>query len=310
MATLQQRTHNLDIKMYSFKELLDLFDLSDHIEERDIKRAKHKVLMTHPDKSGLPADYFHFYNAAFRMVAQYYINNQRTRAEVPKHNPIYDPVSSGKEDTIAGSLKSAIKKIKPEDFNKKFNRLFDENMSKKPDIKKNAWFQNEAPIFDHTDIAPEGVTKQNMSHVLNKYKERTAALVQYNGIRELGSGSNGSNLYDDDEDNSADYVTSDPFSKLKYDDLRKVHKDQTVLAISERDLTNVPRYESTDHLGRVRASQPIVPLEKREAERIMQEREESYRKKMVEREHQSRLNSMGYEEKSKAVVASFLKIKY
>jgi hypothetical protein len=298
--------------MYSFQDILDLFDLSDHITEPDLKRAKHKVLMTHPDKSGLPADYFHFYNAAFRMVADFYMTNNKVKAEVPQSNPIYDPVASasGKEDTIAAPLKSAIKKIKPEDFNKKFNRLFDENMAKKPDPKKNEWFQSESPIFDPAVIAPEGVTKQNMAQVLDKYKEKTAAMVQYSGVRELKSGANGSNLYDDDEDTTADYVTSDPFSKLKYDDLRKVHKDQTVLAISERDLTNIPKYESTDHLVRVRASQSIVPLEQREAERIMSEQEESYRKKMMERQHQSRLDSLGYEEKSKAVVASFLKIKF
>jgi len=305
------RTHNLDIKMYSFRELLELFDLEDRFAEADLKRAKHKVLMTHPDKSGLPSEYFHFYTAAFRMIVDYYAINHKTMAQVPNNNPIYDPLASEKEDTIAAPLKSAIKKIKPEDFNKKFNRLFDENMSKKPDAEKNAWFQSEAPVFDPSTVAPQGVTKQNMAQVLDKYKEKTAALVQYNGIRELRSGTNGMNLYDDDEDTGGGgYVTSDPFSKLKYDDLRKVHKDQTVLAISERDLTNVPRYESTDHLARVRASQSIVPLEQQEAERMIQEREESYRKKMMEREHQARLDSLGYEEKSKAVVASFLKIKF
>jgi len=311
MTSSQYRTHNLDIKMYSFRELLGLFDLNDRFTEAELKKAKHKVLMTHPDKSGLPAEYFHFYTAAFRMVVDYYATNSKTMTEVPRNNPIYDPVASGKDDTIAAPLKSAIKKIKPEDFNKKFNRLFDENMSKKPDPTRNAWFQSEQPVFDPAAIAPtEGVTKQNMSQVLDKYKERTAALVQYAGIRELASGSNGSNLYDDDDDTNADYVTSDPFSKLKYDDLRKVHKDQTVLAISERDLTNIPRYESTDHLVRARAAQSIVPLEQREAERMMAEREESYRKKMLERQHQARLDSLGYEEKSKAVVASFLKIKF
>lgn len=308
--TLRERTHNLDIKMYSFRELLELFDLNDRIEEADLKRAKNKTLMTHPDKSGLPAEYFHFYTAAFRMVVEYYNTNRKTMAEVPRNNPIYDPVASGKEDTVAGPLKSAIKKIKPEDFNKKFNRLFDDNMSKKPDATRNAWFQSEEAVFDPASIAPEGVTKQNMAQVLDKYKEKTAALVQYAGIRELGSGSNGSNLYDNDEDDEGGYLTSDPFSKLKYDDLRKVHKDQTVLAISERDLTNIPRYESADHLTRVRSAQSIVPLEQREAEKMIAEREESYRKKMMERQHQSRLDSLGYEEKSKAVVASFLKIKF
>jgi hypothetical protein len=245
------------------------------------------------------------------MVADYYITNQKESAPVPYKNPIYDPTPlRGEKDTISAPMKSAIKKIKPEDFNKKFNRLFDDNMSKKVDLSRNAWFQSEEPIFDPSTIAPEGVTKQNMSHVLDKYKSKTAALVQYNGIRELGCGSQGSNLYDDDEEHTRDYVTSDPFSKLKYDDLRKVHKDQTVLAISERDLTNIPRYESTDHLARVRSAQSIIPLEQQEAARMIAEREESYRKKMLERQHQSRLDSLEYEKKSKAVAASFLHLTY
>ena len=42
--------HNLDISKYSFEEILGLFDLSYDISEDEMKRAKRKVLMTHPDK--------------------------------------------------------------------------------------------------------------------------------------------------------------------------------------------------------------------------------------------------------------------
>ena len=52
--------HNLDIHMYSLKDILDLFDLDYDINIDDLKRAKKKVLMTHPDKSRLDAKYFYF----------------------------------------------------------------------------------------------------------------------------------------------------------------------------------------------------------------------------------------------------------
>ena len=47
--------HNLNIHMYSLREVLDLFHLSTTITEEDLKRAKKQVLMTHPDKSKLSA---------------------------------------------------------------------------------------------------------------------------------------------------------------------------------------------------------------------------------------------------------------
>lgn len=47
--------HNLNIQMYSFKDILNLFDIeSQRISIDDLKRSKMKVLMTHPDKSRLP----------------------------------------------------------------------------------------------------------------------------------------------------------------------------------------------------------------------------------------------------------------
>ena len=66
--------YNLDIHMYSFEELLGLFDLSYTISLEDMKRAKRKVLMTHPDKSKLDAKYFLFYKKAFDIVVKFYEN--------------------------------------------------------------------------------------------------------------------------------------------------------------------------------------------------------------------------------------------
>ena len=59
------KSHNLNIHMYKFDEILGLFDLTYDISIEDMKRAKKKVLMTHPDKSRLPPDYFLFYKKIF-----------------------------------------------------------------------------------------------------------------------------------------------------------------------------------------------------------------------------------------------------
>ena len=49
------KSHNLDIHMYSLKDLLGLFNTDYNMTFEDLKRAKKQVLMTHPDKSKLPA---------------------------------------------------------------------------------------------------------------------------------------------------------------------------------------------------------------------------------------------------------------
>ena len=69
--------HNLDIHMYSLTELLDLFGLTHDISMEDLKRAKKKVLMSHPDKSKLDAKYFLFYKKAFEVIVQFYDNQNK-----------------------------------------------------------------------------------------------------------------------------------------------------------------------------------------------------------------------------------------
>ena len=53
--------HNLDINTYNLDEILGLFDLPYQLTQDNMKRAKKKVLMLHPDKSRLDAKYFLFY---------------------------------------------------------------------------------------------------------------------------------------------------------------------------------------------------------------------------------------------------------
>ena len=55
------KAHNVDIHMYYLKDLLGLFHTDYNISFEDLKRAKNQVLMTHPAKSKLPAEYFLFY---------------------------------------------------------------------------------------------------------------------------------------------------------------------------------------------------------------------------------------------------------
>jgi hypothetical protein len=290
--------------MYNLKELLALFELTYDISTDDLKRAKKKVLMTHPDKSNLDAKYFLFYKKAFDIVVKFYEEqNKHHNANAEKHIS-YD---AGTHNTLNKSsikqVSSVLNNMTTNDFQSKFNELFDKNMTNKPDPNRNAWFES-----DNNDFKiDENVNAKNMGEVLNRIKDTQSSMVRYKGVEQLYINSNsGNKLYEDDTD---DYVSTDPFSKLKFDDLRKVHKDQTVFAVSERDIDKVQQYGSVDQYMRTRGKQDMNPLEKQEAERILEDQNKVYRQQMMQKEYDSQLKSMEYAEKNKGVLSNFLRLK-
>jgi hypothetical protein len=285
--------------MYSLDEVLGLFDLKYNITMDDLKRAKKKVLMLHPDKSKLSAEYFLFYKKAFDIIVQFYENQNKQNKAV--ENIDYKPLNGELNKTNMKNVTSAIKEMNPEKFQSKFNQLFEENMAKKPNSSKNEWFAKDEPIYN----IDQNVNASNMRDVLENMKQNNGAIINYRGVENLYSSGSGTNVYDDDiTDNS--YVTSDPFSKLKYDDLRKVHKDQTVFAVSERDFEKVQTYSSIDHFVRERSRHSLDPMEKQKAEQLLATKERQMQEEMMKRQYQSNLRTMQYEEKNKAVLSSFM----
>jgi hypothetical protein len=291
--------------MYSLKDLLALFHTDYNINLEDLKRAKKQVLMTHPDKSKLPAEYFLFYKKAFDIVVNFY-NNQNKQTQKPSaENTTYVPAAiSDNNKNTTKQIKSAINNMNAREFQDKFNTIFENNMVKKTNSSRNEWFTKDEPVFDNQ----EDVNAKNMGQIFDKIKEKQSGLVRYTGVNNLvvNSGS-GSNFYEEDEDDDT-YVTSDPFSKLKFDDLRKVHKNETVLAVSERDFNKVKQYASVDHFMRERGNQSLTPLEKPEAEKMLSMKEQQYRERMMNKEHSSHLQTIQYAEKNKAVLSQFLRL--
>lgn len=297
--------HNLDIHMYSLKDILDLFDLEFDIEMDDLKRAKKKVLMTHPDKSKLDAKYFLFYKKAFDIVVKFYENQNRQNREINQQTTQYAANDHNHHDTHTSSnIEQKIKDIDTHEFHNKFNRIFEENMINTVDSKQNEWFTNESNDFS----IQEKVTSGNMGKVLDNVRDKQDTVVKYSGVKTLNSHGSASNEYYDDDEN-ASYVESDPFSKLKFDDLRKVHKDQTIFNVSEKDYSKVKKYGSVDHFMRERSNQSIEPLEKQKAELLLRQQDKQYRERMMHKEYQSTLKTNEYADKNKSILSRFLQIK-
>lgn len=292
-------SHNLTIESYSLRELLGLFDLDEHdIQPDDLKRAKKKVLMMHPDKSKLQPEYFLFYKKAFDVIVNMYNNVLKMSQSVEDQE--YVPEKSA---ACNKELRKNIQSITGDVFHKKFNEIFDKHGSKPIDTSKNDWFTS-------TDALYSDIATSSMNSSIDRIKERQQQLIMYRGVNPLMS-YGGNDLYDDDDDHArSKYLECDPFSKLKYDDLRKVHKDQTVFAVRETDMQNITVYKNVEEYKHARHVENIKPMDRPHAERLIHEQERLTHERMRQKQYQSELITMRNIETNKNVMANFLKLQH
>jgi hypothetical protein len=332
----------LDIKMYTFRELLDLFNLTDstRLTEQDMKGAKRSVLHMHPDKSRLPPEYFLFYQQAYQVILDFYVQQQRVSRPVPTTPVVYDTdtVNCGgdrrgeigskgssnggtrAQDPQGMHVGKAIGAVPPDRFQQTFNQLFDEHMTNDQlaadRTARNQWFTNVAADEATAQDAAKATSVSAVHEHIESYKKSQAeqALTMYRGVQDYGAfGTDNHKLYNDDEGgvggNNIEYASCDPFAKLKYDDLRKVHRDQTVFAVSgERDLVNRKQYGSHKDLEAERSGQTYSAMDKAEAERLLKEQERAYMGRIQKQEYTAKLQMMEYEAKNDAVKAHFLRL--
>jgi hypothetical protein len=301
---MSDKPHNLDIQSYSFYEILALF----HLEVNDItvdnlKRAKKTVLMMHPDKSKLPKEYFLFYKKAFDVVVRMYENVQKVSQTVEETD--YFPHET--ESLSTKQFQKTLGNISQKTFQHNFNELFDKHMKKTPtNPLKNDWFTRTDAMYSE-----QAASSGEMGSVLEKIKEQQQSLTKYTGVVSMQYSSHGNSFYDEDEDDEMDshYKCSDPFSKLKYDDLRKVHKDQTVFSVRESDLRNMRTYKTVKEFEEAReASGTLAPMERSKAQQMLQEQDSFLQEKILHKQYQSELVTMRNMDANKQVMSNFLRL--
>lgn len=292
--------HNLDVEKYSLDEILQLFDLDkERITENELRKAKKKVLMIHPDKSKLDSSYFLFYKKAFDIILSMYQNTLTMTAPVENVEYVAENI---KDTNYQKSFSKAITSMEKNDFHYKFNELFDKHMSKKVDNSKNDWFTNEESYFS----LPNGkISQTQMNQEINNIKsiQNERRIVNFREVTPTLF-NKGSSLYE--EDDNENYIASNIFSKLKYDDLRKVHKDETVFSVKESDINNIKIYRNTEELQRSRTV--IEPLEKNASQKMIEEQEKYLQERIKQKEYQSQLQRLENEKKNNKIMSSFLYI--
>lgn len=302
-------THNLDIKTYSLDDIFLLFHLKPDFTVEHLKQAKKKVLMTHPDKSRLPAEYFIFYKKAYEVVFNYYNDREKyfETAQIGKQT------YKTEEFEYDSSIKNAIlthtqSENTAKNVNENLNKIYEQHFCVKPDESKNDWFKTDAALFDNGTA----VSKANMNAEFGRIKRQQAqlGLVKYEGVKDYmcSGGLANTQFYEDETAGETDYISSDLFGKLKFDDIRKVHKDQTVFEVDENDYNSTKKWKNAEEYKSARGNQDLTPLSKLDADRIIEERRKHELKCAAEKKYKNELKMIDTKEKMSNAIAQFLRL--
>ena len=248
---------DLNIENYDLDDILNLFKMPKNFVEEDIKAAKKIVLKTHPDKSGLHPDYFRFYSQAYKKI--YFIWKFKSKSVKDNNFKTYEEVKN--DDPILGEdkkhhLKEFLSTNKIEtgkNFSKWFNEQFEKNkiQSEEETNGYGDWLKSNEDIDDEKQIS-----YTQLGEEIEKKKQQVRSLVVHKGIDELYSNFNGvSNLTGD----TPECFSSDLFSSLQYEDLRKAHVE-SVIPVTMEDYNNVKKFKNLNEYNNYRNSQDNTPL--------------------------------------------------
>ena len=319
---MSSNNHNLDIHQYTLEELLNLFEIksTQTLDIYELKRAKKKYQLLHPDKSGLPNEYFIFYQKAYQKIEDYfqYMNpinkTQLQTANQEEEQTKYNPYLNTDKKTQK-TMAKVIKTLAPNELNQRMNEMFEQHMAQKPDTKRGDWMKQENPIFENL---PDTLsTQEQLSHAMEQIKktqQNKIVLHRTNNPRQIGAGSayRGAQLYEEDEigdqkeDEDDEYISCDPFSRLKYEDVRKVHGAETILVEPDANLLQTRAKNIQEH--NQERSRTLTPLEKQQALKMFQEQEQARQMRDEKIRRNAYQKTESYAEKNQAILANFMRI--
>jgi len=254
---------DLDIENYNLSDILNLFKLPVDFNDEQLKNAKKIVLFTHPDKSGLPPDYFRFYSKAYKKLFLIWEFKNKNSSKI--NNTVYsvDKTNHNSQFEFSNSEKNILdnNKIKQSDnFNKWFNEQFEKYNVKNEEHGYGNW------LISNEDIEENKQIPQNLIGVeIEKKKQQLKSLIVHKDINDIYVNNiSSSNLIDDIPESYG----SGLFSKLHYEDLYKAHTE-TVVPVTIEDYNNVKKFKSHDEYIKYRSSQNTTPLSELQAKEYL-----------------------------------------
>ena len=271
---------DLNIRNYDLEDITNLFRIQINFNKEDLKNAKKVVLKTHPDKSRLDKKYFLFFSKAYKVLYSIYeFKNKNEKnfdneldTEYDKFIELFDEDQKSKNNGLREKVDDF---TKSNNFNKEFNKLFENNRLRneyedkgyadvlKEDSKLTRFIQEKEKAGINTS------SLQDQQMILNSYKENNKTLIKHRGVQEMTNTSFGTSLTND----APEEYGSDIFSKLAYDDIKKVHHDESILIVNENDARK-EQFLNVNQLQDFRNEQNTMPLSNQQAKNFLSQKKE------------------------------------
>lgn len=271
---------DLNIRNYDLEDITNLFRIPINFNKEDLKNAKKVVLKTHPDKSRLDKKYFLFFSKAYKVLYSIYeFKNKNEKnfdneldTEYDKFIELFDEDQKSKNNGLREKVDDF---TKSNNFNKEFNKLFENNRLRneyedkgyadvlKEDSKLTRFIQEKEKAGINTS------SLQDQQMILNSYKENNKTLIKHRGVQEMTNTSFGTSLTND----APEEYGSDIFSKLAYDDIKKVHHDESILIVNENDARK-EQFLNVNQLQDFRNEQNTMPLSNQQAKNFLSQKKE------------------------------------
>ncbi len=247
---------DLDIENYSLSDLLKLFSLSIDFNENDLKNAKKQVNKTHPDKSGLPKEYYIFFAKAFKYVYKIHEFKRKSNDNVTEYKLYLEEDDNTRENN--NIIRNKLKEKK--NFNEWFNTMFNKyNIKDDNDNGYGEWLESNE---DHSEEM--NANKSNLHIKFENYKKKKIdSMVVYNEVNEtcnsLSCG--GSNIVPSCGNFSNENIFG---NNLNYEDVKKAHTE-TFIPVTIEDYNKKKKYNSVFEINQDRGSQDIKPLTEKQS---------------------------------------------
>tara|TARA_Y100000992_G_scaffold65644_1_gene40515 strand:- start:9909 stop:10805 length:897 start_codon:yes stop_codon:yes gene_type:complete len=256
---------DLDINNYELQDIFNLFKINGKFTELELKECKKKVLMSHPDKSKLPKEYFLFFLKAYKILYQIFIFKSNSNKDISIE---YKSILKEETETSLVDKKSIDKFIQNDNFNENFNKIFEKHNTKNE-------FENKGyDNFLKSDIEDKTITDLYIGKIppneriqkLDLIREKSRSLVLHENIQNLDELNNFTNI-----DNQApSNYSSGLFSSLPYEDLKKAHTE-TLIPVTTEDARK-EKFSSINDLQQHRASIDSQPISIQQSNRFLAER--------------------------------------
>ena len=255
---------DLDINNYELQDIFNLFKINGKFTELELKECKKKVLMSHPDKSKLPKEYFLFFLKAYKILYQIFIFKSNSNKDISIE---YKSILKEETETSLVDKKSIDKFIQNDNFNENFNKIFEKHNTKNE-------FENKGyDNFLKSDIEDKTITDLYIGKIppneriqkLDLIREKSRSLVLHENIQNLDELNNFTNI-----DNQApSNYSSGLFSSLPYEDLKKAHTE-TLIPVTAEDARK-EKFSSINDLQQHRASIDSQPISIQQSNRFLAE---------------------------------------